>query len=102
MVNSIPATVKVTVLNVIKVGIPNLSAPVFKVYPNPVSNELIIEFKGNRNKTGFEILNSVGQIVFSGTLLDKTVVQTDHFTPGIYLIKLKSGETFEFRKIVKN
>jgi hypothetical protein len=73
-----------------------------KIYPNPVTYELIIEFEGNGNKTDFEILNAVGQVVFTGTLVDKTVVQTDHFTSGIYLIKLKTGETFYFRKIIKN
>lgn len=99
-INSAPSTVKVNVLNVIKVGISGHSLSSLKVYPNPVSNELTIEILGN-NKTQFEIINSVGQVVTSGQLQGKTVIQTDHFTPGIYLIKLKSGETIEFRKIIK-
>lgn len=73
-----------------------------KVYPNPVTNELIIEIIENNIKTKFEIINSVGQLVTSGQLQDRTVIQTDHFIPGIYLIKLKSGEILDFRKIVKN
>lgn len=71
------------------------------IYPNPVSNELIIEFEGNTNNTGFEILNSIGQVVFKGNLLEKTVVQTTSFAPGVYLIKLENGNTFRFKKIVK-
>ena len=73
----------------------------FKVYPNPVSNELIIEIKGNKEKTDFEILNSIGQIVFKGNMSEKSVVQTSNFCSGVYLIKLKNGKTFEFKKIVK-
>ena len=72
-----------------------------KVYPNPVTNELTIELEGNTQKVDFEIINSLGQSVFSGVILEKTVVQTTNFTSGIYLIKLKSGTTFEFKKVIK-
>lgn len=74
----------------------------FKVFPNPVTNQLTIELKGNTNKVDFEIINSLGQAIFTGQVLESTVVPTTNFTPGIYLIKLKSGKTFEFKKIVKN
>ena len=73
----------------------------FNIYPNPVSNELIIESDGSNNGTSFEILNAIGQVIFKGKLLDKTVVQTSAFTPGIYILKLESGKTFEFKKIIK-
>jgi hypothetical protein len=72
-----------------------------EIYPNPVTNELIIEMDGNSNNEGFEILNSIGQVVFKGKLLEKTVVQTSRFLPGIYLIKFEIGKTSEFKKIVK-
>ena len=72
-----------------------------KVYPNPVTNELIIEFKGNTKKTDFEIINSINQVVFRGKMVEKAVVTTANLTPGIYLIKLTSGEVIEFIKIVK-
>lgn len=81
---------------------PILNVPYnFKVYPNPVTNELTIELEGDTQKVDFEIINSLGQSVFSGVILEKTVVQTTNFTPGIYLIKLKSGKTIEFKKIIK-
>jgi hypothetical protein len=72
------------------------------IYPNPVTNELIIEIKENKEKTDFEILNSTGQIIFKGYLSEKTVVQTTDFAPGIYLIKFMDGKTFEFKKIIKD
>lgn len=80
---------------------PIMSAKTIKVYPNPTSNELTIEIEGNTNNTEFEILNSIGQVIFTGTLVEKSVVQTTSFTPGIYLVKLKSGDTFEFKKVLK-
>jgi pimeloyl-ACP methyl ester carboxylesterase len=73
----------------------------FMIYPNPVNNELTIEFKDNTKKIDFEIINSLGQTVFVGSVFGRIVVQTSNFTHGIYLIKLKSGKAFEFKKIVK-
>ena len=74
---------------------------VIKVYPNPVSNELIIEIEGNSDKLDFEILNAIGQVVFKGNFIEKTTVHTTNFAPGVYLIKLENGKTFEFKKIIK-
>ena len=73
-----------------------------KVYPNPTTNELTIEFEGNSRKIEFEILNPIGQVLYTGILVEKTVVQTTAFNPGIYFIKLKSGDIFEFKKVLKN
>jgi hypothetical protein len=80
---------------------PNELNPSIKVYPNPITDELSIEFVGNTVKTEFVIVNSKGQVVFSGNLFEKVVIQTSNFSPGIYFIKLKSGKTIEFKKIVK-
>jgi hypothetical protein len=72
------------------------------VYPNPVTNELTIEFEGNTVETEFKVINSIGQVVFTGIILEKTVVKTESFTPGIYFVRFRSGNTFEFKKIIKN
>jgi len=79
----------------------NSFAEGLKIYPNPVSNELIIEIAGNNESLNFEILNAIGQVVFKGHLFDKTTVHTSNFTPGFYLIKLENGKSFEFRKVIK-
>ena len=73
----------------------------FKIYPNPVSNKLIIEIEGNKKKVNFEILNSIGQVVFKGYLLEKTQVQTYRFRPGLYFIKVYTGTTYKMIKILK-
>ena len=73
-----------------------------KVYPNPVTNELIIELEGNTAQTNFEIINSLGLTIYDGTICEKTVIPTSNFAPGIYIIKLESGKMLEFTKIIKN
>jgi hypothetical protein len=89
-------------INVVTIGVDITSNnKSIEVYPNPVSNELTIEVKGSADRTDFEILNLAGQIVFKGSVLERTVVQTTTFPSGLYIIKLENGKTFEFKKIVK-
>jgi uncharacterized delta-60 repeat protein len=89
-------------INVTGTGIEAVtSEKIIKVYPNPVSNELIIEIEGNNEKLNFEILNAIGQIVFKGNFVKETTIQTSNFAPGVYLIKLENGKTFEFIKVIK-
>jgi len=71
-----------------------------KIYPNPVGNELIIESTKNE-KTNFEILNSIGQVLYTGILFDKALVETSRFNSGIYIVKLEIGKKYEFKKILK-
>jgi len=72
-----------------------------KVYPNPVTDELIIEMKGNTETINFKIFNAIGQVVFAGDFVENTTVKTSAFTAGVYLIKLENGKTIEFKKIIK-
>jgi len=86
----------------IQTGIyPILLAKTIKVYPNPTTNELTIEIEGNTNNTEFDILSTIGQVIFTGIMGEKTVVKTSSYVPGVYLVRLKSGDTFEFKKVLK-
>jgi hypothetical protein len=88
--------------NVVLTGIETIeNNKIIKVYPNPVSDELIIEIEGNKESVEFEIYNSIGQVVYYGNVLEKTTVKTTAFAPGVYLIKLENGKKFEFKKIIK-
>jgi photosystem II stability/assembly factor-like uncharacterized protein len=90
------------IISIINVGIGNIGNFItLRLYPNPVSNELIIEITGNTEKTNFQILNSTGQIVYKGSMVEKMVVKTEDLSPGVYMIKFENGKSFEFRKIVK-
>ncbi|MEI6436648.1 MAG: T9SS type A sorting domain-containing protein, partial [Bacteroidota bacterium] len=73
----------------------------FNVYPNPVSDELTIEMKVTGEIASFELLNSIGQIVQNGSLIEKIVINTNDLVPGIYLLKLQNGNTFEVKKLIK-
>ncbi|HPI30052.1 MAG TPA: C39 family peptidase [Bacteroidales bacterium] len=72
-----------------------------RLYPNPVSDELILEMDGNKEPVDFVIYNSFGAEVYKGVLLHQTQVRTGNFAQGVYLIKIDGVKAVEFRKIVK-
>ncbi len=72
-----------------------------RVFPNPVTNELIIEMDEYNGRTGFEIINSSGQSILKGSLFEKTVVNVSSFSPGIYFIKTGQSISLEINKIIK-
>jgi hypothetical protein len=88
-------------IQITTVGIAKVVEGFTAIYPNPVSDELVIENKGVNDKIYFEIYNAIGQMVFSGNFTGKTIVQTSAFPTGVYLIKLSAGKTVEIKKIIK-
>jgi len=88
-------------IQITTVGITSIQKEEIYIYPNPVSDELIIEMKENKSNINFEVYNSLEQLVFKGNFIEKAVVQTTKLTPGVYLIKLVRGNTLEYRKVIK-
>ena len=82
-------------------AIPNSNKPIVNVFPNPVTNELMIEIEANNGKAGFEIVNLSGRSVLKGLLFEKTAVNVTDFSPGIYFLKIEQGRSFEVKKIIK-
>ena len=72
----------------------------FSIYPNPTSNELFIVNQEN-TKSYFEILNAIGQVIYQGVVTDKTKVETSHFAPGVYVVKLENEKGVGYQKVVK-
>jgi uncharacterized delta-60 repeat protein len=83
------------------VGINSLKSKTIAVYPNPVSDELNIEAKGNKGQVNFVIYNIFGQVVCEGNFIEKTTVNIAGFVPGVYLVKVGNDKGFEIIKIVK-
>jgi len=69
-----------------------------KIYPNPVRNELRLEYDG---ETRFELVNLVGQVLYNGILVKTAIVETSHLFPGVYLIRFTQGKTVSTHKFIK-
>jgi len=76
----------------------NPDSKIVNIYPNPSSDLLTIEIQGNSKELNFEIVNTMGQIIYGGTMLEKTTLKTSDFAQGIYLIKFKDGKSVRFMK----
>lgn len=69
-----------------------------KVYPNPVSDELVIEYSGY---APFDITNAQGQVIINGKITDKITISTSGYAPGIYFIHVYSNNSTEAQKFIK-
>ena len=72
-----------------------------KIYPNPVSDQFTLDIEGENDIHNFEILNSTGQLVFTGKTSRKTIVNASDFSKGIYFLKIELSDNFEVTKFIK-
>ncbi len=75
--------------------------PIIVVYPSPALEDFTIEAKGNTLPIDFEIYNTIGQLVYKSSMIEKTVVPTANFAAGMYVIRFRNSERLEYRKVVK-
>ncbi|MBL0007511.1 MAG: T9SS type A sorting domain-containing protein [Saprospiraceae bacterium] len=73
----------------------------FKIYPNPVVDELTIEMEGNIEEVQFEILNALGQVVNSGQFQGRHTIEMGELNAGIYVIRFKVDDTHLLKKLIK-
>lgn len=73
----------------------------FKVYPNPVNQNLYIETLKSNSKLKFEIYNSIGQMVYSSTVNKKTIVDISHFANGFYDLNIYDGRNVYTKRLIK-
>lgn len=72
----------------------------FKVYPNPASNILNIEFS-NSNKTEIEIYNILGKRVFTKIINQSQSINIESLITGIYILKITQGKATVSKKLIK-
>jgi hypothetical protein len=72
-----------------------------KIFPNPVSDELYIELLGKRMLVKIEIANILGQVIYSGNIYEKGLINMVDFAPGTYTIKLGANSDILVKKIIK-
>lgn len=82
-------------------GVVENQKSVFQLYPNPTDKELIIACE-NSNDLKVSAYNLLGQAIKleSTRSANKTIVNTEGLSEGIYLIKLESNSVNETKKII--
>lgn len=78
----------------------NAAGIVAAVYPNPTNGQLVVETEVHAMVT---VVNVTGQEVLKqSTTGAKTEISLAAFTPGIYFVKIRSGNSQKVVKVVKN
>ena len=70
------------------------------IYPNPTKDNLTIE-TNSITEQRIEILNLIGQTVYTNIINRKATVNTSAFAKGVYILKLSSYKETIVRKFVK-
>lgn len=79
----------------------------FHIMPNPVQNQLIVDFAGNgASKLNVKITNSVGQVLYSqsiipGAISYRHIINVSSFPKGTYYLQLITDKGINSGKFVK-
>ncbi|MES2690087.1 MAG: MopE-related protein, partial [Bacteroidota bacterium] len=85
------------------------SIPVLRLYPNPSRGEFMIDLRVADSKNepaNFELIDVTGRTVYTGNaavtngLLQKKVIVSPLLSPGVYMIRVKSGNRSYVSKLV--
>ncbi len=78
------------------VGINNVNAVDFSIYPNPTSGQFNIDVQGNAQVT---ILNTVGKVVESMTITGSQSINLD-LASGVYFVRVKEGAKIGTQQLI--
>ncbi len=71
----------------------------FEMYPNPVEDNLFIEFNSTK-EVSYEVLDLKGKIIFKGAL-ENSRINFSPLSTGVYIMKINDGNKIITRKVVK-
>ncbi len=72
------------------------------IYPNPTNSKLTIESEYFGINHKIEVVNSLGESLFSSKLISRnTVVDVSHLSSGIYFLKISSDKSVAYKKFVR-
>ena len=71
-----------------------------KLFPNPTKDKLTIETNSTKEQC-IEILNLIGQTIYTSNFNKKAKVNTSAYANGVYILKLSSDKETEVRKFIK-
>jgi hypothetical protein len=73
------------------------------IYPNPAQEFIAIQTELNANDMKVEVINELGQIVKTGTIVQGStlsIIETDALYNGVYFIKVSDGAQVQTHKVI--
>ena len=73
------------------------------MYPNPFSDQIIIECSSNKNQIQAALINYLGQEILNqeSTTGENLIISTTQITPGNYILKLFDGDNYFHSPLIK-
>ena len=68
------------------------------VYPNPANDMFTINVNADNFK--YQLVNSLGQVVYSGNASNKAVVSVSELNKGVYFLRITTGNQVKTQKVV--
>jgi hypothetical protein len=72
------------------------------IYPNPTSDELIIQRTNANDRETVQILNPMGQQLYENKNFEGKTINTRQLSNGIYLLKYSNAKSFSIKKFIVN
>ncbi len=91
-------------LNVIFIGISDAAASIYGIYPNPVHNNMVVDYKGSFHNAILQIIGSDGRLIrienFYGN--QRLNLNLEQLQPGFYSIQITIDEHSLTRNFIKD
>ncbi len=72
----------------------------FEIFPNPTNSAFqVLEKSDSNEEWTLEMLAPNGQIVHREAFVGSTSVETNNFTPGLYIVQLRNGSNIQLSKL---
>ncbi len=88
-------------ISISSVGMAALEAAQWTMYPNPAAEVLVIEPADNARVQPYRIVDPLGRVVRTGSVIGRTVVPVAHLASGIHLLQVGVGQTRGVKAFVK-
>ena len=85
-------------------GIRKMGETKFRLYPNPAKEQVVVETSGINGITEITICDTTGETVQSIQVngsSTKTSIDVSALTPGIYIVRIQSGNTIQTNQLIK-
>ncbi|MDR7210697.1 carbohydrate-binding protein [Flavobacterium piscis] len=87
-------------IQAVKLDVNKVTAAAVSVYPNPVSNELIVN-SADFHFDKIEIFDALGRLVMSKTVTKEPVLHIPiHLSNGLYFVKISNNSQHQLKKII--
>lgn len=76
--------------------------PEFNIYPNPVTNELSVEFPSAVTQATISVYSVLGTLVYSSTMDQwNSKINTSEWNTGVYLMNINAADFSQTKRIIK-